>query len=87
MGTVEPAQPAVNGGRSDATADRPLVNTEKPPQAQPAPARVSPTSSPFPPIADYAFLSDCEVNCLVVHVFRAESGEHVSHFAPIHPSG
>ncbi len=21
--------------------------------------------SPFPPIADYAFLSDCEVNCLV----------------------
>src|SRR5438552_17383006 len=21
--------------------------------------------SPFPPIADYAFLSDCEVNCLI----------------------
>jgi alpha,alpha-trehalase len=23
------------------------------------------TRSPFPPIADYAFLSDCEVNCLI----------------------
>ena len=28
-------------------------------------ARDSPTSSPFPPIADYAFLSDCETGALV----------------------
>lgn len=27
--------------------------------------RPAPGSSPFPPIADYAFLSDCEANCLI----------------------
>ncbi|MCU1549000.1 MAG: glycoside hydrolase family 15 protein, partial [Arthrobacter sp.] len=25
----------------------------------------APATSPFPPIADYAFLSDCEANCLI----------------------
>src|SRR5437588_12629152 len=29
-------------------------------------------SSPFPPIAEYAFLSDCEVNCLVAPSGRVE---------------
>src|SRR5947209_18768821 len=28
--------------------------------------------SPFPPIADYAFLSDCEVNCLIAPSGRVE---------------
>ncbi len=32
----------------------------------------SPTGSPFPPIADYAFLSDCEVNALVAPSGRVE---------------
>jgi GH15 family glucan-1,4-alpha-glucosidase len=32
----------------------------------------SPTTSPFPPIADYAFLSDCEVNALVAPSGRVE---------------
>src|SRR5579864_3241313 len=29
-------------------------------------------ASPFPPIADYAFLSDCEVNCLIAPTGRVE---------------
>src|SRR5207249_8242054 len=29
-------------------------------------------SSPFPPIAEYAFLSDCEVNCLIAPSGRVE---------------
>src|SRR6059058_190954 len=29
-------------------------------------------SSPFPPIAEYAFLSDCEVNCLIAPTGRVE---------------
>ena len=29
-------------------------------------------SSPFPPIAEYAFLSDCEVNCLIAPAGRVE---------------
>src|SRR3982074_2571645 len=29
-------------------------------------------NSPFPPIAEYAFLSDCEVNCLVAPSGRVE---------------
>jgi GH15 family glucan-1,4-alpha-glucosidase len=39
------------------------------PGPQAAPSRVA---SPFPPIADYAFLSDCEVNCLVAPSGRVE---------------
>jgi alpha,alpha-trehalase len=52
-------QSAVNGGKS------------KPAPAA-APGLVSPTSSPFPPIADYAFLSDCEVNALIAPSGRVE---------------
>ena len=29
-------------------------------------------ASPFPPIAEYAFLSDCEVNCLIAPTGRVE---------------
>ena len=29
-------------------------------------------ASAFPPIADYAFLSDCEVNCLIAASGRVE---------------
>ena len=29
-------------------------------------------NSPFPPIAEYAFLSDCEVNCLIAPSGRVE---------------
>ena len=32
----------------------------------------SPVESAFPPIAEYAFLSDCEVNCLVAPSGRVE---------------
>ena len=35
-------------------------------------AEWSPPSSPFPPIAEYAFLSDCEVNALVAPSGRVE---------------
>jgi GH15 family glucan-1,4-alpha-glucosidase len=41
------------------------------PAAEPA-AIVSPLASAFPPIADYAFLSDCEVNCLIAPSGRVE---------------
>jgi GH15 family glucan-1,4-alpha-glucosidase len=37
-----------------------------------AAALVSSLASPFPPIAEYAFLSDCEVNCLVAPSGRVE---------------
>ncbi len=39
------------------------------PESQAAGPRVS---SPFPPIAEYAFLSDCEVNCLIAPSGRVE---------------
>jgi len=39
------------------------------PERQAAGPRVS---SPFPPIAEYAFLSDCEVNCLIAPSGRVE---------------
>jgi len=38
-------------------------------EPQAAQARVT---SPFPPIAEYAFLSDCEVNCLIAPSGRVE---------------
>src|ERR1700694_1159623 len=56
---VGPGQSAVNGGQS------------KPAPAA-TPTLVSPTSSAFPPIADYAFLSDCGVNALVAPSGRVE---------------
>jgi len=37
-----------------------------------APAAASPAASAFPPIADYAFLSDCEVNALVAPSGKVE---------------
>ena len=52
--------PAANGDGFHAATDiGPQVAT----------ARVS---SPFPPIAEYAFLSDCEVNCLIAPSGRVE---------------
>src|SRR6202521_3999802 len=50
-------KPAVNG---DQTHLEPGGEGE--PEAAGAPPRIA---SAFPPIADYAFLSDCEVNCLI----------------------
>src|ERR1700682_6438823 len=41
------------------------------PDAEPRPAHPRITSA-FPPIADYAFLSDCEVNCLIAPSGRVE---------------
>src|SRR5258706_11733268 len=56
-------KPAVNGDR----ARQPDPDRQAGPQAaQPRIARAS------PPIADYAFLSDCEVNCLVAPSGRVE---------------
>ena len=37
-----------------------------------AATQISPALSPFPPIAEYAFLSDCEVNALVSPAGRVE---------------
>ena len=52
--------PAVNGDGYHAAPDI-------------GPQMVSPrVASPFPPIADYAFLSDCEVNCLIAPTGRVE---------------
>jgi GH15 family glucan-1,4-alpha-glucosidase len=45
---------------------------ERPPVAIVEDRHVSPTASPYPPIADYAFLSDCEVNALVAPSGRVE---------------
>ena len=56
-------KPAVNGDR----ARQPDLDREAGPQA--AHPRIA---SAFPPIADYAFLSDCEVNCLVAPSGRVE---------------
>ena len=55
---VLPDQHAVSQDRNgDAT---PLNVTRPLPETTSTPRR-----SPFPPIADYAFLSDCEANCLI----------------------
>ena len=39
----------------------------QPPSTAPPPASLNGTiaGSPYPPIADYAFLSDCEVSALI----------------------
>src|SRR5437764_369920 len=43
------------------------------PVTEVAPPMVEPrVASPFPPIAEYAFLSDCEVNCLIAPSGRVE---------------
>jgi GH15 family glucan-1,4-alpha-glucosidase len=52
------------------TAERPLGDIRPGPSVESQTA--SPTGSPFPPIADYAFLSDCEVNCLIAPSGRVE---------------
>src|SRR5258706_6714018 len=56
-------KPAVNGDRAH------LADGELEPQAGVAQPRIA---SAFPPIADYAFLSDCEVNCLIAPSGRLE---------------
>ncbi|HEY3585674.1 MAG TPA: glycoside hydrolase family 15 protein, partial [Myxococcaceae bacterium] len=59
----ESVRPSVNGGG------------ELPGAAGPGPRQTAAeprVASPFPPIADYAFLSDCEVNCLVAPSGRVE---------------
>jgi GH15 family glucan-1,4-alpha-glucosidase len=50
---------------------RPRAEPHHPPQALPDQG-VWPIDSPFPPIAEYAFLSDCEVNALVSPSGRVE---------------
>src|SRR6516164_9590860 len=46
---------------------------EVPAVEMPAPELAEPrATSPFPPIAEYAFLSDCEVNCLIAPSGRVE---------------
>ncbi|HEY2598001.1 MAG TPA: glycoside hydrolase family 15 protein [Candidatus Dormibacteraeota bacterium] len=42
------------------------------PRPAASPVAASPTQSAFPPIADYAFLSDCEVNALIAPSGRVE---------------
>ena len=39
--------------------------TIAPPAASPSSPSGAPLRNPFPPIADYAFLSDCETTCLI----------------------
>ena len=51
-------------------SQRRSTSTEKAPARPPAPAighdgRSAATPSPFPPIADYAFLSDCHTGALI----------------------
>ena len=52
----------------------PSVNGDRqPPAIELEPQLGGPrVSSPFPPIAEYAFLSDCEVNCLIAPSGRVE---------------
>src|SRR6266478_10231103 len=52
---------------------KPMVNGESQAtvEAMPAPF-ASGIASSFPPIAEYAFLSDCEVNCLIAPSGRVE---------------
>jgi alpha,alpha-trehalase len=51
-------------------ADAPTVETVRAPAPEHAPAGA--VGNPFPPIADYAFLSDCEVNALIAPSGRVE---------------
>ena len=44
---------------------RPAATMAARPAAEPAPAQSAAAPSPFPPIADYAFLSDCHTGALV----------------------
>ena len=58
-------KPAVNGNQArpnDGQADTDV-------EPRPFEPRIA---TAFPPIADYAFLSDCEVNCLVAPSGRVE---------------
>jgi alpha,alpha-trehalase len=45
--------------------EAPVTHRLEEPEARAAPRTPALRRSPFPPIADYAFLSDCEVNCLI----------------------
>src|SRR6202035_3933647 len=55
-----------NGDRAHLEPDSERRPELGPPAAQPR------VASAFPPIADFAFLSDCEVNCLVAPSGRVE---------------
>ncbi len=57
---AQPAGEDVNGHRERAVRTAPL-NVTRPLHDHPA----APTRSQFPPIGDYAFLSDCENTCLI----------------------
>ena len=63
---VRVADQAVDGARAAAT---PFPKQAAVPRAGGQP---SPASTPFPPIAEYAFISDCEVNALVAPSGRVE---------------
>jgi len=41
-------------------------------QPRPVATPIASPESAFPPIADYAFLSDCEINCLIAPSGRVE---------------
>jgi GH15 family glucan-1,4-alpha-glucosidase len=61
---------AGNGASTDlatgaALGALPLVARHEEPEVRATPQAPALRRSPFPPIADYAFLSDCEVNCLI----------------------
>src|SRR5215207_8586724 len=45
--------------------EAPVTPRLEEPEVRAAPRTPALRRSPFPPIADYAFLSDCEVNCLI----------------------
>src|SRR5919198_379922 len=59
-------------GPESVTPRRRLRDPDRPPEPLLAEQRVWPVDSPFPPIAEYAFLSDCEVNALVSPSGRVE---------------
>src|SRR5438309_4303730 len=66
-------QAAVQGRAQEEVVSRVRVSDAAPaPQEPLAEQRVWPIDSPFPPIAEYAFLSDCEVNALVSPSGRVE---------------
>src|SRR5436189_5440566 len=60
------AMPPVDAARARWNGDGDEVIDIGPRVAEPR------VTSPFPPIAEYAFLSDCEVNCLIAPTGRVE---------------
>jgi alpha,alpha-trehalase len=57
---LQHAEPADEAERAEYPSEAPYAVTDSVPYAPSGPLR-----NPFPPIADYAFLSDCENTCLI----------------------